>query len=149
MGKIKFQVIRVLSKTGGGGKNYITHLSFQTSLRNGAVCYKAQNVKDKKKPLSQIHVWVASLRIETGRYEMMPYDMRSFFTKVESEEHVLLECPLYKDILVNLEYYLIVLTLSVTMIKFSICCQTAVLLITVPKPDMRFEFNAENVCTNS
>ena len=67
--------------------------------------------------LSRIHVWVAPLRIETGRYEMMPYDMRSCFTKVESEEHVLLECPLYNDILVNLEYYLIVLTLSVTMIK--------------------------------
>ena len=41
---------------------------------------------------------VATLRIETGRYEMIPYDKRNGFnyiTKVENEEHVLLECPLY------------------------------------------------------
>ena len=44
---------------------------------------------------------VAPLRIETGRYEMIQYVMRNSFhclMKVGSEEHVLLECPLYNDI---------------------------------------------------
>ena len=50
-------------------------------------------------------MWVAPIRIETGRYEMIPYDKRNCFnciTKVENEEHVLLACPLYKDIRLEL-----------------------------------------------
>ena len=46
-------------------------------------------------PYNYFRCWVAPLRIETGRYEMIPFDMRNCFffglTKVESEEHVLLE----------------------------------------------------------
>ena len=55
----------------------------------------------RRSPLAKFRCSVAPLRIETGRYERIPCDMRYCFhclTKVESEEHVLLECPLYRDI---------------------------------------------------
>ena len=48
---------------------------------------------------------VTPLCIETGRYKMIPYDKRNSFnciTKLENEEHVLLEYPLYKDIRLEL-----------------------------------------------
>ena len=54
--------------------------------------------------VSQI-LHTAPLRIETGRYEMIPYEERYCFNctnKIESEEHVLLECPLYNDIRLEL-----------------------------------------------
>lgn len=44
---------------------------------------------------------VAPLRLETGRYERLQLDERFCFhwaNKVESEKHVLLECPLYDDL---------------------------------------------------
>ena len=46
-------------------------------------------------------MWVTPLRLETERYERIPYDERKCFNcinVVENEEHVLIECPLYKDI---------------------------------------------------
>ena len=42
---------------------------------------------------------VAPIRVETGRYERLNYDDRTCFNcheKIENEEHVLLECPLYQ-----------------------------------------------------
>jgi hypothetical protein len=44
---------------------------------------------------------VAPLRLETGiLYERLPLDKRAYFNcvkEVKSEEHVLLFCPLYRD----------------------------------------------------
>ena len=59
----------------------------------------------KRSALVKFRCGVAPLRIETGRNEMIPYDKRNCYnciTKVENEEHVLLECPLYKDIRLEL-----------------------------------------------
>ena len=55
----------------------------------------------RRSSFAKFRCGVASLRIETGRYEMLLYEMRNCFhcvTDVETEEHVLLECPLYNDI---------------------------------------------------
>ena len=43
---------------------------------------------------------VAPLRIETGRYENIPVNLRKWSScdNVESELHVLLQCDLYKDL---------------------------------------------------
>jgi hypothetical protein len=44
---------------------------------------------------------VASLRLETGRYKRLSLDTRTCFNcvdEVESEEHVLLFCPMHCDI---------------------------------------------------
>ena len=51
--------------------------------------------------LSQFRCGVAPLRIETGRYERLPVNERICFmceNKIETEEHVLIECPLYDDL---------------------------------------------------
>jgi hypothetical protein len=48
-----------------------------------------------------MHVRLAPLRLETGRYERLSQDKRTCFNcvnEVESEDHVLLFCPLYSDI---------------------------------------------------
>ena len=44
---------------------------------------------------------VAPIRLETGRYERLEVESRTCFTcpdMVESEEHVLLKCPLYNNL---------------------------------------------------
>ena len=44
---------------------------------------------------------VAPLRLETGRYENLAVNQRTCFNckeSVESEQHVLLKCPLYEDL---------------------------------------------------
>ena len=74
---------------------------------------------------------------------MTPYDKRNCFnciTKVENEEKVLLECPLYKQIKifvsscsVKLQCLLICLIISVILKKFVICSLKVELAIIVPK----------------
>ena len=55
----------------------------------------------RRSAVAKFRCGVAPLRVETGRYEIIPYDERNCFNcinVVENEEHVLLECPLYNDI---------------------------------------------------
>ena len=57
--------------------------------------------RTRRSALAKFRCGVASLRLETRRYERIPYDERNCFNcikVVEYEEHVLLECPLYNDI---------------------------------------------------
>ena len=57
--------------------------------------------RTRRSALAKFRCGVAPLRLETGRYERIPYDERNCFNcinVVENEEHVLLECPLYNDI---------------------------------------------------
>ena len=51
--------------------------------------------------LAKFRAGVAPLRLETGRYENLPVNQRTCFNCrecVESENHVLLHCPLYEDL---------------------------------------------------
>ena len=51
--------------------------------------------------LTKFRTGVAPLRLETGRYENLAVDQRACFICqdfVESEQHVLLNCPLFKDL---------------------------------------------------
>ena len=57
--------------------------------------------RTRRSALAKFRCRVAPLRIETRRYEMIPYEELYCFNcenKIESEEHVLLECPIYTDI---------------------------------------------------
>ena len=48
---------------------------------------------------------VAPICLETGRYERLPVEQRTCFHcegLIENEEHILLNCPLYHDLRVNM-----------------------------------------------
>ena len=51
--------------------------------------------------IAKFRTGVAPLRLETGRYEGLAVNQRTCFNcneNVESEQHVLLKCPLYEDL---------------------------------------------------
>jgi hypothetical protein len=57
--------------------------------------------KSHRSAYAKFRCGVAPLRIETGRYERVLLHQRTCFNctdTVESEEHVLLSCPLYNDL---------------------------------------------------
>ena len=57
--------------------------------------------RTKRSAIAKFRCRVAPLCIETGRYEMLSVDKRYCFhcrSKIENEEHVILECPLYCEI---------------------------------------------------
>ena len=57
--------------------------------------------RTKRSAIAKFRCGVAPLRIETGRYEMLSVDKRYCFhckSKIENEEHVLIECPLCCEI---------------------------------------------------
>ena len=93
-----------ISKNNGGNK-LRTYKLFKQVYETEPYVKNHIMSRTKKSALARFRCGVAPLRIETGRYEMIPYDKRNCFnciTKVENEEHVLLECPLYKDIRLEL-----------------------------------------------
>ena len=94
-----------ISKNNGGNK-LRTYKLFKEVYETEPYVKNHIMSRAKRSALAKLRCGVAPLRIETGRYEMIPYDKRNCFnsiTKVEHEEHVLLECPLYKDI--RLEWF--------------------------------------------
>ena len=57
--------------------------------------------RNHRSAFAKFRMGVAPLRIETGRYERLEEEQRVCFNcgdTIESEEHVLLECPLYQQI---------------------------------------------------
>ena len=88
-----------------GGNKLRTYKMFKHSYETEAYVKCHVMSRTRRSALAKFRCGVAPLRIETGRYEMIPYEERYCFNctnKIESEEHVLLECPLYKDIRLEL-----------------------------------------------
>ena len=57
--------------------------------------------KSHRSSYAKFRMGVAPLRLETGRYEHLAEDRLVCFncpTSVESEEHVIMDCPLYSDL---------------------------------------------------
>ena len=84
---------------------HIKCLNIQCSYETEAYIKCHVMSRTRRSALAKFRCGVAPLRIETGRYEMIPYEERYCFNctnKIESEEHVLLECPLYNDIRLEL-----------------------------------------------
>ena len=88
-----------------GGNKLRTYKMFKHSYETEAYVKCHVMSRTRRSALAKFRCGVAPLRIETGRYEMIPYEERYCFNctnKIESEEHVLLECPLYNDIRLEL-----------------------------------------------
>lgn len=85
----------------GEGRNKLrTYKTFKTD-------YKTENYLNCIMPrchrsaYAKFRCGVAPIRIETGRYERLPCDLRKCFNcseEIETEEHVLLACPLFQDL---------------------------------------------------
>ena len=54
--------------------------------------------RNHRSAFAKFRMRVAPLRIETGRYERLERVCFNCVDKIESEEHVLLDCPLYQQI---------------------------------------------------
>ena len=84
-----------------GGNKLRTYKMFKHSYETESYVKCHILSRTRRSALAKFRCGVAPLRIETGRYEMIPYGERYCFNcenKIESEEHVLLECPIYNDI---------------------------------------------------
>lgn len=98
--KCKVESNSSISKNNGGNK-LRTYKLFKNSYETEDYVKNHLLSRTRRSSLAKFRCGVAPLRIETGRYERISYDERNCFnckTKVENEEHALLECPLYDDI---------------------------------------------------
>lgn len=89
-----------ISRNNGGNK-LRTYKLYKSSYETEHYVRNHIMSRARRSALAKFRCGVAPLRIETGRYERLSLDKRICFNctaKVENEEHVLLECPLYNDI---------------------------------------------------
>ena len=81
----------------GNGRNRLrTYILFKTTYTEEKYVNIIMQRNHRK-----FRMGVAPLRIETGRYERLEEEQRVCFKcgdAIESEEHVLLDCPLYQQI---------------------------------------------------
>ena len=83
-----------------GGNKLRTYRTFKVSYGTEQYLKDVQHTRHRS-ALSKFRCGVAPIRIETGRYENVDVNERTCFRcrdAVESEIHVLLECPLYSNI---------------------------------------------------
>lgn len=102
-------IIKVNSNTSvsknNGGNKLRTYKLFKTVYETEQYVKYHTMSRARRSALSKFRCGVAPLRIETGRYESLPVEKRNCFhcsLSIENEEHVLLECPLYNKIRLEL-----------------------------------------------
>jgi hypothetical protein len=84
----------------GGCNKLRTYRTFKTEI-SCELYLKTLLSPAQRRAYSQFRCGVAPIRIETGRFEHLPMHERTCFmceSKTETEEHVLIECPLYDDL---------------------------------------------------
>ena len=85
----------------GNGRNKLrTYRKFKCNFKTEPYV-KVLMPYSRRSSLAKFRTGVPPLRLETGRYENLAVDQRTCFTchnLVESEQHVLLNCPLYEDL---------------------------------------------------
>ena len=94
-------VTRPEARQGNGRNKFRTNKLFKTTyVEENYVKIIMQ--RNHRSAFAKFEMGVAPLRIETGRYERLEERQRVCFNcgdTIESEEHVLLECPLYYGLL--------------------------------------------------
>ncbi|CAG2206578.1 unnamed protein product [Mytilus edulis] len=109
----------VSQRNGNGGNKLRTYRTFKTSLHTEEYMHKVI-VPSHRRAYAQFRCGVAPIRLETGRFERLPVQQRTCETCkniVETEEHVLLECPLYDDL--RNELFKIILSEHSNFLNFS------------------------------
>ena len=97
--KWKDELSRETGKNGKGGNKLRTYRLFKNEYEVEEYCTQVWSVRYRG-ALAKFRTGTAPLRIETGRYELLPVNERRCFNcnAVEDELHVLIHCPLYEDI---------------------------------------------------
>ena len=96
------EVNRVRARRGRGLNKLRTYKLFKSEYKTEPYVLRVMG-KCQRRALALFRMGVAPIRLETGRYERgqyLPVDERICYmcdkNAVESEMHVILECPLYK-----------------------------------------------------
>ncbi len=98
------EVNRVQAKRGTGLNKLRTYITFKDSYETENYA-KAVLPRSHRAALASFRCGTAPLRIETGRFEGLPVEMRTCAActdVTESEAHVLMTCPRYEDIRTDL-----------------------------------------------
>jgi hypothetical protein len=97
------EINRVAARRGQGLNKLRTYRLFKSEYRTEEYVVNVWG-RAQRRALAQFRSGVAPIRLETGRYERgryLPVEQRTCYFcdgKVESEMHVILECPLYNDL---------------------------------------------------
>ena len=89
----------------GNGRNKLRHYKLLKHNYSQEMFLNQPLHRSHRSALMKFRCGVAPLRVETGRYENVPFNERYCFncpTMVEDEFHVLLKCPIYSHIRVEL-----------------------------------------------
>jgi hypothetical protein len=95
---------RETAKSGKGGNKLRVYRQFKSNFYTEFYCKNVLSTKYRG-ALAKFRSGTAPIRIETGRYEGLPICDRVCFccdTCVEDELHVILHCPVYEDLRVQL-----------------------------------------------
>lgn len=88
------------ARRGNGRNNLRTYRLFKQEYRSEAYVNTTMS-RANRSALAKFRCGVAPIRLETGRYEGLPEAERLCpvcdTAEVETEEHVLIRCPLYQD----------------------------------------------------
>jgi hypothetical protein len=93
-------VNRDVSKTGKGLNKLRTYRLFKSEFITESYCKTILSCKQRG-ALAKFRSGTAPIRLETGRYELLPVSERTCFNccgLVEDELHVLIHCPMYEDL---------------------------------------------------
>ena len=91
------------SRRGNGGNKLRTYKLFKTEFKVEEYCKILLPLKHRS-AFAKFRCGVASIKIETGRYESLAVEERicPFCRNIEDEMHVILDCSVYNDLRVTL-----------------------------------------------
>lgn len=86
------------ARTGQGGNKERTYRTVKQEYGSETYTFSILPIRHRN-AYTKLRCGLAPIRLETGRYERLPIVQRACFhctETVESEEHVLINCPLYE-----------------------------------------------------
>ena len=98
------EINRVQARRGAGHNKLRTYRTFKQDFEPEHYVRQLLS-RAHRSALAKFRCGTAPLKIETGRYEGLPLESRTCFMcpgVVESEQHVLMSCPLYEDLRADL-----------------------------------------------